>query len=61
MPHIASVHISQHTLGCNTCYLHVSITKTLVMRVGESLPDDIARSLEASVYTGVSGFIIMSR
>ena len=38
-----------------------SITKTLVMRVGESLPDDIARSLEANVYEGVSGFIIMSR
>ena len=38
-----------------------SITKTLVMRVGESLPDDIARSLEASVYQGVSGYIIMSR
>ena len=38
-----------------------SITKTLVMRVGQSLPDDIARSLEASVYQGVSGYIIMSR
>ena len=42
-------------------HVFVSITKTLVMRVGESLPDDIARSLEASVYTGVSGYIIMSR
>lgn len=38
-----------------------SITKTLVMRVGQSLPDDIARSLEASVYEGVSGYIIMQR
>ena len=38
-----------------------SITKTLVMRVGESLPDDIARSIEASVYDGVDGYIIMSR
>ena len=31
------------------------------MRVGESLPDDIARSIEASVYDGVDGYIIMSR
>ena len=38
-----------------------SITKTLVMRVGESLPDDIARSVEASVYEGVGGYIIMQR
>lgn len=38
-----------------------SITKTLVMRVGQSLPDNIGRSLEASVYEGVSGYIIMQR
>ena len=50
-----------HSIHTFVIHVFVSITKTLVMRVGESLPDDIARSLEASVYTGVSGYIIMSR
>ena len=58
MPQIIVSDVSSIRLNI---HVFVSITKTLVMRVGESLPDDIARSLEASVYTGVSGYIIMSR
>ena len=38
-----------------------SITSTVVQRIGQPLPDDIARALEANVYTGVDGYIIMSR
>ena len=38
-----------------------SITSTVVQRIGQPLPDDIARALEANVYNGVDGYIIMSR